>query len=117
MENIIVLFEVTLKTGKIENYLKTATILKEELTKAEGFICAERFSSLTIENKILSKSEWRDETSVMKWRNQLEHRMAQKQGRMNDFIDYKITVVNPIRCYTIGSREEAPKDSNQYFNV
>ena len=56
MENIIVLFEVTLKAGKMENYLKTAAALKEELSKAEGFICAERFSSLAVENKILSKS-------------------------------------------------------------
>ena len=68
MENIIVLFEVTLKAGKMENYLKTAAALKE-------------------------------------------------QGRMNDFIDYKITVVNPIRCYTMCSRKEAPQDSNQYFNL
>ncbi|WP_308550566.1 antibiotic biosynthesis monooxygenase [uncultured Parabacteroides sp.] len=115
--NIIVLFEVTLKAGKMENYLKTAAALKEELSKAEGFICAERFSSLAVENKILSKSEWKDEESVTKWRNLLEHRIAQKQGRMNDFIDYKITVVNPIRCYTMCSRKEAPQDSNQYFNL
>ncbi|WP_294547778.1 antibiotic biosynthesis monooxygenase family protein [uncultured Bacteroides sp.] len=117
MENIIVLFEVTLKAGKMENYLKTAAALKEELSKAEGFICAERFSSLAVENKILSKSEWKDEESVAKWRNLLEHRMAQKQGRMTDFINYKITVVNPIRCYTMGSREKAPLDSNLYFDV
>lgn len=117
MENIIVLFEVTLKAGKMENYLKTAATLKEELSKAEGFICAERFSSLAVENKILSKSEWKDEESVTKWRNLLKHRMAQKQGRMTDFIDYKITVVSPVRCYTMSTREEAPKDSNQYFNV
>ena len=117
MENIIVLFEVTLKAGKMENYLKTAAILKEELSKAEGFICAERFSSLAVENKILSKSEWRDEECVTKWRNLLEHRITQKQGRMNDCIDYKVTVVNSARCYTMSLREEAPKDSNQYFNV
>lgn len=117
MENIVVLFEVTLKAGKMENYLKMAAALKEELSKAEGFICAERFSSLAVENKILSKSEWKDKESVAKWRNLLEHRIAQKHGRMSDFMDYKITIVNSVRCYTMNLRDEAPQDSNQYFNV
>ena len=117
MENIIVLFEVSLKAGRMGNYMKAAATLKEELSKTEGFICAERFSSLAVENKILSKSEWKDEESVTKWRNLLAHRIAQNQGRMDDFTNYKITVVTPVRCYTMNSRDEAPKDSNLYFNV
>ena len=117
MENIIVLFEVTLKPGKMEDYLKTAATLKEDLSKAEGFIRAERFSSLAVENKILSKSEWKDEESVEKWRNLLEHRIAQKHGRTSDFMDYKITVATSVRCYAMNSRNEAPRDSNRYFNV
>ncbi len=67
--------------------------------------------------KLLSKSEWRDEQSVAKWRNTLRHRMAQTQGRLNDFADYKITVATPVRCYTLSSRDEAPNDSNRYFNL
>lgn len=117
MANVIVLFEVTLKEGKTEDYLAQAAMLKESLTQVEGFICAERFSSLVTPNKLLSKSEWKDEESVTKWRNLATHRMCQKHGRIEDFADYKITVVTPIRCYTIDSRENAPADSNEYFRI
>lgn len=117
MENVIVLFEVTLKNGKMKDYLKMAATLKKDVVKAEGFISAERFSSLAVENKILSKSEWENEACVIKWRNLFIHRMAQQHGRMNDFVDYKITVVTPVRCYTMNSREAAPTDSNQFLNI
>ncbi len=40
-----------------------------------------------------------------------------KNGRMNDFADYKITVVTPVRSYTMMNRTEAPADSNEYLEV
>ncbi len=109
MANVIVLFEVTIKEGHMQSYLDMAASLKEELARAEGFIGAERFSSLVGKNKILSKSEWKDEESITKWRNTVNHRLCQKQGRMNDFADFKVTVVTPVRCYTMNSRDEAMK--------
>lgn len=115
MENVIVLFEVTIKDGKNADYLAKAAELKESLQKAEGFIYSERFSSLSVNGKLLSKSEWADEQSVEKWRNNVAHRLCQKHGRENDFVDYKITVVTPVRCYTMTQRSNAPQDSNQYF--
>lgn len=123
MANVIVLFEVTIKEGKMDDYLNMAASLKtelehsEELSKADGFIGAERFESLSTKGKLLSKSEWKDEESVTKWRNMAKHRMCQKAGREHDFIDYKITVVTPLRCYTMTMRDEAPVDANQYFNI
>lgn len=117
MNNIIVLFEVTVKNGKMDDYLKMAGSLKESLASAEGFIRSERFSSLAAEGKLLSMSVWENEESVSKWRNLTAHRMAQKNGRINDFADYKITVVTPIRTYTMTDRTEAPADSNKYWEV
>ena len=39
-----------------------------------------------------------------------------KDGRQEDlFVDHKITVVTPIRCYTSAERSGAPADSNAYF--
>ncbi len=105
MANIIVLFEVTLKEGRMEDYLKMAASLKDELAKAEGFIRAERFSSLAEKNKLLSKSEWKDEESIMKWRNTANHRLCQQKGRDGIFFDYKITVVTPVRCYSMAESE------------
>ena len=76
MANVIVLFEVTLKEGHSDAYLAAAAALKQELVQTDGFLGAERFTSLASPGKLLSKSEWRDEQSVAKWRNTLRHRMA-----------------------------------------
>ena len=105
MANVIVLFEVTLKEGHSDAYLAAAAALKQELVQTDGFLGAERFTSLASPGKLLSKSEWRDEQCVA------------TQGRLNDFADYKITVATPVRCYTLSSRDEAPNDSNRYFNL
>jgi len=117
MANVIVLFEVTIKEGKMDDYLARAGQLKEFLKDAKGFVRAERFSSLATEGKLLSMSIWENEESVSNWRNLMAHRQSQQHGRMDDFVDYKITVVTPLRCYTMDKREEAPADSNQYFKL
>lgn len=117
MGNIIVLFEVELKEGKMQDYLEKVTLLKEKLKDFKGFIHAERFSSLVQENKILSMTIWENEESVEEWRNFEEHRLSQKVGRDCDFVDYKITVVNPCRLYSMNDRKDAPIDSNSYFEV
>lgn len=117
MDHVIVLFEVTVKEGKMEDYLKMAASLKNELSKAQGFLRSERFSSLAVEGKLLSMSVWQDEASVERWRNLAAHRMCQKHGRMNDFADYTITVVSPKRTYTMTQRQGAPEDSNRFFEV
>ena len=108
MEPVIVLFEVTVKSGKMNDYLKMAASLKDSIANAEGFIRSERFSSLSAEGKLLSLSVWKDEESVEKWRNLAAHRMCQKHGRLHDFEDYKITVVTPLRTYTMTERQNAP---------
>lgn len=111
MEGIIVLFEVTLKKDKLKDYLAQAAMLKEDLVKAEGFICAERFSSLAAPNKLLSMPIWETEEHVARWRNFMAHRICQKHSREEDFADYKITVVSPIRTYSMNDRKEAPAAS------
>lgn len=108
MNKVIVLFEVAIKNGKKEDYLQFAKKLKDSLSKADGFISAERFSSLSNPNKLLSMSTWKNEESISKWRNFSKHRKAQKQGRQFDFEEYKITVVTPIRTYTLNNRRQAP---------
>lgn len=85
MDEVIVLFEVTLKEGKNDDYLKMAASLKESFANAEGFIRSERFSSLATKGKLLSMSVWKDEESITKWHNQAQHRMCQKHGRIEDF--------------------------------
>ena len=117
MEAVIVLFEVTVKDSKMDDYLQMAASLRDSLAKAGGFLRSERFSSLSVEGKLLSMSVWRDEKSVEAWRNLAAHRMCQQHGRTHDFADYQNTVVTPIRTYTLSERVEAPEDSNQFFRL
>lgn len=114
---IVVLFEVTVKMGCMDQYLALAGDLKESLAKEEGFIRAERFSSLSTEGKLLSLSVWENEEAVQKWRNREQHRMSQRQGRDSIFESYMITVVSSIRAYSDRGRMEAPEDSNKEFGV
>lgn len=117
MDNVIVLFEVTVKNGKMADYLKMAGSLKDSLANAEGPLRSERFSSLATEDKLLDMSVWENEECVSKWCNLTVRHIAQNHGRMSDFTDYKITAVTPVRAYTMTNREEAPADSNKYLEV
>ncbi|MDR2039360.1 MAG: antibiotic biosynthesis monooxygenase [Bacteroidales bacterium] len=116
-DKVIVIFEVKPEKEGMADYLTYATHLKTELSKMEGFISAERFSSLNEEGKLLSLSVWENEEAVAKWRNHIAHRESQKAGYDTLFGKYHITVASVIREYTNNDRAEAPRDSNDYFNI
>ena len=113
MSEIIVLFEVKPTKEGMKRYLDLAAGLKPLLAGFEGFIRAERFTSLNEEGKLLSMNIWTDEEAVARWRNVVEHRMSQKEGREKLFESYKITVCSAIRAYSDTDRAQAPKDSNE----
>ncbi len=115
MGNIIVLFEVIPTEEGMERYLQLAKQLKPLLSGFEGFVSAERFQSLSEDGKFLSMNVWENEEAVASWRNIVEHRMSQKEGREKLFKSYKITIVSTLREYTDQDREQAPKDSNDFF--
>ena len=115
MANVVVLFEVKPTKEGMQKYLDLAAMLKPMLAGFEGFIRAERFSSLNEEGKLLSMNIWTDEAAVERWRNVVEHRMSQKEGREKLFESYKITVCSTIREYSDADRAQAPADSNSYF--
>lgn len=117
MNKVVVLFEIELTKNGMQRYLDLASALKPMLSGFEGFISAERFSSLNIEGKLLSMNVWENEEAVERWRNVVKHRMSQKEGREKLFEGYKITVCSTIREYTDKNREQAPIDSNTYFNL
>jgi heme-degrading monooxygenase HmoA len=70
---------------------------------------------LNAESKLLSLNVWESEEAVEKWRNELNHRMSQLEGREKLFESYRITVASVIREYDDCYRNEAPVDSNEYF--
>ena len=117
MAKIVVLFEVKPTKAGMQRYLDLAAMLKPLLAGFEGFLSAERFTSLNEEGKLLSMNTWTDEAAVERWRNMMEHRMSQKEGREKLFESYKITVCSAIREYSDTDRGQAPADSNGYFRV
>lgn len=113
MANVVVLFEVKPTDDGLKRYLDLASMLKPMLSGFDGFIRAERFSSLSEDGKLLSMNVWTDESAVECWRNAVEHRMSQKEGRERLFEWYRITVCSEIRSYTEWDRAQAPLDSNE----
>ncbi len=101
---IAVIFQVTPKDGKADAYFDTAAELRPELEKIDGFVSIERFESRTTSGKYLSLSFWRDEDAVHAWRNQENHALAQARGKQEIFTDYRISVAEVVRDYTMADR-------------
>lgn len=113
---IAVIFEVIPNEGKKEEYLDIAAKLRSELDTIEGFISIERFQSINDPEKILSLSFWKDEESILQWRNLELHRFAQTKGREEIFKDYHLRIANVNRDYGMFDRKEAPKDSFKFHD-
>jgi heme-degrading monooxygenase HmoA len=110
---IAVVFEVWPRAGRRDAYLEIAAGLRRQLEAIDGFISVERFESLSEPGKLLSLSFWRDEAAIEAWRNVVEHRSAQAQGRNAIFADYRLRVAGVIRDYGMTDRAQAPDDSRE----
>lgn len=108
---IAVIFEATPAPGKWDEYLNIAAGLKPELSKIKGFVSIERYQSISHPEKVLSLSFWEDEESIAAWRNVELHRMAQHEGRISVFADYRLRVAAVLRDYGMNERSQAPQDS------
>jgi heme-degrading monooxygenase HmoA len=109
---IAVIFEVDLAEGRMEQYLALAAALRGELEAIDGFLSVERFQSMTVPNRMVSLSFFRDEQAVQQWRNTTSHRATQARGRAGVFAKYRLRVASVIRDYSMEDRREAPTDSH-----
>ena len=100
----VVVFEVTVRPEVGQRYFDLAAELKPELEKIEGFISVERFESLVTPNKYVSLSFWRDAQSVARWRENQNHLSAQLLGKNEIFADFRISVADIQRQYTLADR-------------
>ena len=92
-----VFFEVKPNGAKgKEEYLDTAKALRSHLETMSGFLGIERFDNKTRPGWVLSLSRWRDEASLVAWREVFEHRTAQEKGRHGVFEDYRIRVARQV---------------------
>ncbi len=101
---IVVVFEVTMRPGQGPRYFDLAAALRAELAQIDGFLSVERFQSLTMPEKYVSVSYWRDAAAIDHWRAHEGHRLAQALGKKEIFADFRITVAEALRSYTLAER-------------
>lgn len=102
---IVVIFQVSTKDGMTPVYFDLAGELRPELEKIDGFVSIERFESVTSPGKFLSLSFWRDEEAVRSWREHAGHALAQARGKKDVFADFRISVAEVVRDYTMADRQ------------
>ncbi|MBL4671936.1 MAG: antibiotic biosynthesis monooxygenase [Arenicella sp.] len=112
---IVVIFELEPEPEEKDTYFEMASALRPLLEEIDGFISIERFQSVASPGRFLSPSFWRDEDAVSEWRSRDLHRMAQKRGRRDVFIDYRLRIALVQRDYGMNSRQEAPSDSKKLY--
>ena len=101
---IVVVFEVILKPEVGQRYFDLAAELRPELEHIDGFISVERFQSLATPNKYVSLSFWRDEDAVRRWREHDRHLLTQSLGKSEIFADFRISVGEIDRQYSLADR-------------
>jgi len=101
---MVVVFQVTMREGRTQDYFDLAAELRPELEQIDGFLSVERFESLAEPGKYVSLSFWRDQAAIERWRAERRHRAAQERGRREIFADFRISVAEVVRDYTLQER-------------
>ena len=105
---MVVVFQVTMREGRAQDYFDLAAELRAELEGIDGFVSVERFESLAEPGKYVSLSFWRDLAAIEAWRTRRRHRAAQERGKREIFQDFRISVAEVVRDYTLRDRLEQP---------
>jgi len=103
-----VVFQVSPRAGRWDDYLHRAAILRPELLKIDGFIDNERFISRTEPGWLVSLSIWRDAAAVITWREHPQHRAFQAEGRAHLLTAYRLRVAEIIDDSAAPSRHHPP---------
>ncbi len=106
---IAVIFQVKAKDGRAGDYFELAGALKPEVEAIDGFISVERFESVSEPGKFVSLSFWRDAAAVEAWRAHAGHLLAQARGKDEIFADFRISVAEVLRDYTMADRVEGAR--------
>ncbi len=101
---IAVIFQVKAKDGRASDYFEIAGQLRPEVEAIDGFISVERFESVSEPGKFVSLSFWRDAAAVEAWRTHADHLVAQARGKDEIFADFRISVAEVMRDYTMADR-------------
>jgi heme-degrading monooxygenase HmoA len=80
-----------------EAYAETADRMAELATRQPGYLGVE--TTRDAEGFGITVSYWRDEASILAWRNQVEHAVARKLGRTEWYAKFELRVARVERAY------------------
>lgn len=117
------LFDVKPWPDAMGRYLEIAASLRPELDLSGGCDYLDRYRRLVGSDAdhgwLLSFQYWHDETSMVRWRQNMTHHRAQEAGRDTVFEDYRLRVGEVLREKTPSTlavqRAEAPSDASTSF--
>ena len=92
-------FEVAPNPGHLNHYFSYVEKLKPELEKHDGLIWVNRYRAQLDDYSLLSHQLWDSEKSLENWRQNKQHRLAQKAGIKKHFKDYRIRIGQRLACW------------------
>ncbi len=97
-EEMVVVFRYTMRKGADETaYHATSRRMHELVEAMPGFISIKEY--VGEDGEAIDMIRFRDETSLESWRNQPEHREAQRRGREEFYDRYWIQALRVVREY------------------
>jgi heme-degrading monooxygenase HmoA len=104
-------FEVAPNPGHLNHYFSYVERLKPELEKHDGLIWLNRYRAQLDDYSLLSHQLWDSEKSLENWRQNKQHRLAQKAGIKKHFKDYRIRIGQRLACWQADLVTDANFDS------
>ena len=104
-------FQVAPNPGHLNHYFSYVEKLKPELEKHKGLIWLNRYEAQLDDYSLLSHQLWDSEKSLENWRQNKQHRLAQKAGIKKHFKDYRIRIGQRLACWQADLVTDANFDS------
>jgi heme-degrading monooxygenase HmoA len=95
-------FEVVPNPGHLHHYFSYVEKLKPELEKHKGLIWLNRYRAQFDDYSLLSHQLWDSEKSLKNWRQNKQHRLAQKAGIEKHFKNYRIRIGQRLASWQAG---------------
>ncbi|WP_443645686.1 antibiotic biosynthesis monooxygenase family protein [Candidatus Ponderosibacter sp. Uisw_141_02] len=92
-------FELVPNSGHLHHYFSYVEKLKPELEKHKGLIWLNRYEAQLDDYSLLSHQLWDSKKSLENWRQNKQHRLAQKAGIKKHFKDYRIRIGQRLACW------------------
>jgi len=85
-----------IQTSTLEGYSEMADKMVELASKQNGFLGVESAQS-AVE---ITVSYWKDEASILAWKSNIEHILAQEKGKQDWYKAFEIRVAKVERAYS-----------------